>query len=146
MVCKARLNWRSPLRLSRCLVTPETHRTVRLLLGVQVALEVGDDGAGDLAQVGGVRQQPGQAPQLGGLELPQGSDAVGLGHVVEQGDGQLVGVGVLAGQPGAGGGARLGLGERRLVSHGDFVRLEAVLVAELLGLGAAGVGLLGEAG
>jgi hypothetical protein len=31
-----------------------------------VALEVGDDGAGDLAQVGGVRQQPGQAPQLGG--------------------------------------------------------------------------------
>jgi hypothetical protein len=35
-------------------------RTVRLLLGGQVALEVGDDGPGDLAQVGGVGQQPGR--------------------------------------------------------------------------------------
>jgi hypothetical protein len=31
-----------------------------------VALEVGDDGAGDLAQVGGVGQQPGQMTQLPG--------------------------------------------------------------------------------
>jgi hypothetical protein len=35
----------------------------------QVALEVGDDGAGDLVQVGGVVQQPGQVAQLCGGEL-----------------------------------------------------------------------------
>jgi hypothetical protein len=34
----------------------ETHRTVRLLLCGQVVLEVGEDGAGYLVQVGGVGQ------------------------------------------------------------------------------------------
>jgi hypothetical protein len=45
-------------------------RTVRRRrLSAQVALEVGDDGPGDLAQVGGVGQQPGQVTQLAGREL-----------------------------------------------------------------------------
>jgi hypothetical protein len=71
-------------------------RTVRRRpLSAQVALEVGDDGAGDLAQVGGVGQQPGQVAQLCGGELGKRPGAVGLGDVVEQGDEQLVGVGVL---------------------------------------------------
>ena len=58
-------------------------------------MEVGDDSAGDLAQVGGVGQQPGQVAQLAGGELGKRSGSVGLGHVVQQGDEQLVGVGVL---------------------------------------------------
>jgi hypothetical protein len=70
-----------------------------------MALEVGDDGRGDLAQVGGVGQPAGQSAQLAGRQLPKGADAVGLGHMVQQGDDQLVGVGVLLGQPGAGLGA-----------------------------------------
>jgi hypothetical protein len=60
-----------------------------------MALEVGDDGAGDLVQVGGVGQQPGQVTQLAGGELGKRSDAVGLGDIVQQGDNQLVSVGVL---------------------------------------------------
>ena len=44
--------------------------------------------------------------------------AVGLGDVVQQGDHQLVGVGVLLLQPGAGLGSRLGLTQSLAVSHG----------------------------
>jgi hypothetical protein len=70
-------------------------QTVRPFLGAQHHPEVGDDGPGDLAQIGCVGQQPGQAAQLCGGELGKRSGAVGLGDVVEQGDEQLVGVGVL---------------------------------------------------
>ena len=76
-----------------------------------MALEVGDDGAGDPAEVGGVGQQPGQVAQLCGGELGQRPGAVGLGDVVQQGDEQLVGVGVLLLQPGAGVGSRLGFAQ-----------------------------------
>jgi hypothetical protein len=86
-----------------------------------VALEVGDDGAGDLAQVGGVGQQPGQVAQLAGRQLSERAGAVGLGDVVQQGDEQLVGVGVLLGQPGAGVGSRLGLAQPVAVGHGGLL-------------------------
>jgi hypothetical protein len=85
-----------------------------------VALEVGDDGPGDLAQVGGVGQQPAQMAQLARAELGKRSDAVGLGDVVQQGDEQLVGVGVLLFQPGPSLGTGLGLAQPTAVRHGGF--------------------------
>jgi hypothetical protein len=56
--------------------------------------------------------------QLAGGELGKRPGAVGLGHVVQQGDEQLVGVGVLLVEPGAGVGAGLGLAQRAALGQG----------------------------
>ena len=66
--------------------------------------------------------------QLCGGELGKRSGAVGLGDVVQQGDEQLVGVGVLLLQPGSGLGSGLGLAQSLAVSHGGSFAYRPYLV------------------
>jgi hypothetical protein len=66
--------------------------------------------------------------QLAGGELGKRPGAVGLGDIVQQGDKQLVGVGVLLVEPGAGTGSRLRLAQRMALGHGGSFAYRPYLV------------------
>jgi hypothetical protein len=91
-------------------------------------MEVGGDAAGDLVQVGGSREQAGQAVQLPVGQLLQGAGDVGLGRIAQQDHDQVAVPAVAAVQPHPAALGRLLVVELAAVGHRAHLLLLLLVV------------------